>query len=79
MGVMMTKEDDINQDLTRRIDTDLKEKMERTQRNDGKADPDFTEDSEYVKDFKKTGKFAWLWVLVGIIAVVVLIIVGLNH
>ncbi|MBR0488271.1 hypothetical protein IJJ39_01180 [Candidatus Saccharibacteria bacterium] len=76
---MMTKEDDINQDLTRRIDTDLKEKMERTQRNDGKADPDFTEDSEYVKDFKKTGKFAWLWVLVGIIAVVVLIIVGLNH
>ena len=79
MGVMMTKEDDINQDLTRRIDTDLKEKMERTQRNDGKADPDFTEDSEYVKDFKKTGKFVWLWVLVGIIAVVVLIIVGLNH
>ena len=78
MAIMMTKEDDKNVDLTRRIDADLREKIDATSRSTAE-DPDFTEDSEYVKDFKKTGKFAWIWVLVGIVAVVALIIVGLNH
>ena len=78
MAIMMTKEDDKNVDLTRRIDADLREKIDTTSRS-AAEDPDFTEDIEYVKDFKKTGKFAWIWVLVGIVAVVALIIVGLNH
>lgn len=78
MAIMMTKEDDQNMDLTRRIDADLREKMEVTSRS-AAEDPDFTEGSEYVKDFKKTGKFAWIWAVVGIVAVVALIIVGLNH
>ncbi|MBQ6375655.1 hypothetical protein IJJ37_01875 [Candidatus Saccharibacteria bacterium] len=77
---MVTKEDDVNKDLTRRIDADLKAKMEGTTRNmDEGKDPDFAEDAEYVKDFKKTGKFAWVFVVLGVAAVVALIIVGLNH
>ena len=78
MAIMMTKEDDKNIDLTQRIDADLREKMETSSK--GVADdPDFTEDSAYVRDFKKTGKFAWVWVLLGVGAVTALIIVGLNH
>lgn len=80
MGVMVTHEDDLNQDLSRRINADLRAKMDETQREmEAGADPDFTEDSEYVKDFKKTGKLAWLWVVVGIVVVAALIVVGLNH
>ena len=78
MAITMTKEDDKNAELTRRIDADLREKMEVASRG-VEDDPDFTEGSEYVKDFKKTGKFAWVWVLIGLTIVVILIIVGLNH
>lgn len=79
MGIMLQKEDDLNEDLTRRINADLKAKMDATQKTtDDKKTPDFAEDSEYVKDFSKTGRFAWVWILLGIIFVVGLIIFGLQ-
>ena len=42
MGVMVTKDEDDNQALTRRINADLKEKVERVQVADGE-DPDTTD------------------------------------
>ena len=79
MGIMLNREDDQNAELTRRIDADLREKMEASSKsNSEQKDPDFAEDSEYVKELSKTGKYAWIWVVVGAVVVVGLIIFGLN-
>lgn len=80
MAIMMTKEDDENIDLARQINADLREKMNETTRQMANSgDPDFTEGGEYVADLKKTSRFAWIWILVGVAAVVALVVVGLNH
>ena len=80
MGIMVTKEDDLNADLTRRITNDLREKMDGTQKPEkSEKDPDLVEDSEYAKDFSKTSKYAWVWILVGVVIVVALIVIGVNN
>ncbi len=53
MGIIVTKEDDKNADLTRRINADLKAKMEGVSKAEN---PDFVEDSEYMQDFFKKMK-----------------------
>ena len=55
MGVMVTKEDDDNVELTKKINADLREKVQRTQIADGE-DPDFIADSEYFEQYEKTGR-----------------------
>ena len=80
MGIMVTKEDDLNADLTRRITTDLREKMDETQKLEKPdKDPDLVEDSEYAKDFSKTSKYAWVWILVGVVIVIALVVIGINN
>lgn len=79
MGIMVTKNDDLNQDLTKRIDADLREKVEATSKNEKGAGVDFAEDSEYVEGFKKTSKFAWIWIAGILIAILTLIIAGINR
>ena len=59
MGVMVTKDEDENQALTRRINVDLREKVEKVQVADGE-DPDFIADSEYFGHYEKTGRFGWI-------------------
>lgn len=78
MAVIVNKEDDKNADLTRRINADLREKMSEASRV-GNADPDLAEDSEYVKDFKKTGRFAWVWIVGIIIIVAVIVVISVNR
>ena len=46
----MTKEDDKNADLTRRINADLRAKMDAQSKME---DPDFVEGSAYMEDFLK--------------------------
>jgi hypothetical protein len=53
MGIMLTKEDDKNVDLTRRISADLRTKMEEQSKME---DPDFVEGSAYMEDFLKKMK-----------------------
>lgn len=74
---MMNREDDKNVDLTRRINADLRAKMQAAK--DVSEDVDFAESSEYVKDFKKTGSFAWVWIVVGVVIVAVLIAIGVGR
>lgn len=81
----MTKSDDMNADLTRRINEDLRAKAEGTSKTGGKAnggkraeDPDLVEDSEYAKDFNKTSRFAWVWIVLGIAALAILIGLGIS-
>ena len=65
MGIIVNKENDKNTDLSRRIDAELKEKLQSTSYGD--SNPDLAEDSDYAKDLKKTSKFGWIWlVLIGL-------------
>ena len=79
MAVIVNKEDDKNSELSRRIDADLREKMVGSSKTVAKnTDPDFTEDAEYMKDLKKTGKFGWVWIMLVSLALVLLIALGLS-
>ncbi len=78
MGIMVTKNEDKNDELTRRINADLREKRNKTSKQDGdKKDPDLVEDSDYVRDMKETQKYAWLWLICGIVGVVAIVIVAI--
>ena len=74
MGIMATKETDKNVELTERINADLRARM---QESSASADKDFAENSEYVKDLEKTGKFSWIWFVLIALAVVALICIVL--
>ena len=79
MGIMLNKEADKNVELTERINADLRAKMDATSKREaGGKDPDLTEDSAYVEGFSKTRKFAWVWVILGIVVVAGLIIFGVS-
>lgn len=71
MGVIVNKNNYKNDELSRRIDADLRAKaLETVGGSDGEVeDPDFAEDSEYVKEFKKTGRFGWVWIVLIILAI----------
>lgn len=83
MGIMVSKKDDVTDELSRRINADLREKMSKTSKQDGnKKDPDLVEDSDYVRDMKETQKYAWLWVvctIVGVVAIVIVVIYLLTQ
>lgn len=73
MGVIVNKENNKNDDLSRRIDADLRAKMAG---NVGIVDdeaPDLVDDSEYMKDYKKTSKFSWIWIVLIVLAILSLI------
>lgn len=83
MAVIVNKNDDKNDELTRRINADLRAKMYETSGggdddyDDGsglkRKDPDFAEDSEYIKNFKKTSRFGWVWVVLIVLAILSII------
>lgn len=66
MGIMMSKDEDRNSELNRRISADLRARAQSSERED----PDYVEDSAYVKDTKKTGKFTWVWIVLIVLAII---------
>lgn len=74
MGIIVNKENNKNNDLTRRIDADLKQKLSNPSDIDG-SETDFATDSEYTKDLKKTSKFGWVWVVLILLAILSLIFI----
>ncbi len=73
MGVIVNKENIKNDELSRRIDADLRTKMsETTGVIDGET-PDFVDDSDYIEDYKKTSKFGWVWIVLIVLAILSLI------
>ena len=71
MGVIVNRENK-NDELSRRINADLRTKMDGTGVIDGDA-PDLVDESEYVKDFKKTSKFGWVWIVLIFLAILSLV------
>lgn len=79
MGVIVNKENNLDNELSRRIDADLREKMSSASKVEkGKKDVDLAEDADYVKDLKKTSKYGWVWILLVIFTLVILIAVGMS-
>ena len=76
MGVIVNKNNYKNDELSRRIDADLRAKALEIAGGAGEErddDIDFAEDSEYVGDFKKTGRFGWVWIVLILLAVLSII------
>ena len=74
MGVIVNKNNQQENELTRRISADLREKALKTSgAAEDKEVPDFAEDSEYMRDFKKTSKFGWVWWVLIILAILSII------
>ena len=70
MGIIVNKNNQQDNELSRRISADLREKALQASGVVGDEEvPDFAEDSEYVQDFKKTGRFGWVWVVLIVLAI----------
>ena len=70
MAVIVNKESNKNTELSRRIDADLRSKVQSQERSGGIDD---IEDTEYTKDLKKTGRFGWVWIVLVVMAVLSLL------
>lgn len=68
MGIMVSKDMNRNSELNQRISADLRSRAQRS-----REDIDGVEDSAYVKNTKKTGKFTWVWIILIILAIISLI------
>lgn len=72
MGVIVNKENNTNDELSRRIDADLREKLSGNSRVKNEV-PDLVDDAEYLRDSKTTSRFAWVWVVLVVLAVISLV------
>ena len=68
MGVVVNKENTKKSELSRKIDADLEARRLATLDVDGGEDVDFAEDSEYMKNMQKTGRFSWIWIVLILLA-----------
>ena len=69
MGIIVNKENN-NDEISRRINADLRAKaMETVNIDDEVSDPDFAEGSEYVRNFQKTSRFGWIWIVLILLAI----------
>ena len=73
MGIIVNKEDNKNENLEQRIAADLRAKAA-VEAADGEV-TDFASDAEYIRDTKRTGKFAWVWAILVILAIISLVII----
>lgn len=72
MGVIVNKK--LEQDkLSEKINADLRKKALNTVDIDGDESPDFEEDSEYLKNLKRAGRFGWMWIVLIALALLALI------
>ena len=70
MGIIVNKNNQQDNELSRRIDADLRERALKTSGVVGDEEtPDFAEDADYMKDLKKTGRFGWIWIVLILLAI----------
>jgi len=71
MGVLVSKDTEVNSKLNDRISADLRARASQSELMSD--DPDGVEDSDYVKDLKKTNSHAWIWIILILLAAASLI------
>lgn len=69
MGIMVSNDMDRDSELNRRITSDLRARAQSADRED----PDYVDDSNYVKDMKKTSRFGWVWAVLIVLAIISLV------
>ncbi len=75
MGILVNK-DQPTDELSRRVAADLRQ--ETAESADGSGDPnivDFADNSEYIKDSKKTSRFGWVWAVLVVLAIGSIIVI----
>ena len=73
MGIIVNKENQQDDEISRRISADLRARALETADVDGTGSVDFAEDTRYLKDLKKTSKFGWIWIVLIVLAILSLI------
>lgn len=73
MGIMVKKDEEIDNPISNRINAELREKISTT--SNLSEDPDLAEDSDYMKDLQKTSKFGWIWIVLITLAIVALVVI----
>lgn len=66
MGIMVSK-DDNNTELNQRISADLRSRVQSS------SPYNYDEDDSLDGDSKKTGRFAWVWIVLVVLAILSLI------
>ena len=74
MGILVSKDEDENSVLQERINADLRERIQK-QSGEDDVEKDFAENSEYVKQLQKTGRFSWVWFVLVILAILSLVFI----
>ncbi len=72
MGVIVNKKNE-QDELSQRINADLRAKAMEATDIAQNEETDFTEETEYMQDFKKSGKLGWMWFLLIGLAILALI------
>lgn len=73
MGIMVKKDEEIDNPISNRINAELREKISTT--SNLSEDPDLAEDSDYMKDLQKTSKFGWIWIVLITLAIIALVVI----
>lgn len=68
MGVMVSNNQNRNSQLNQRITSDLRQRAQASAAGNKSATVD-TDNSEYVEGTKKTGRFAWVWIVLIVLAI----------
>lgn len=72
MGIMVTKTGD-NDNLTERINADLRRKMSESSSDEIKTD--YVGGTDYLAETKTTGRFSWIWLVLIILAIASLVFI----
>ena len=72
MAVIVTKRNH-DTELQKRIQADMDQKMAAKGKKRDAGEPDLVEDSEYLRETKKTGRFGWVWLVLIVLAIISLI------
>ena len=75
MGILVEKDEERSK-LGERISSDLRERAAKTAQRE---DPDFVEQSEYLKNMQKTNRFSWFWFILVVLAAISLVIIFVIH
>lgn len=67
MGIMVNKENQQNDELSRRISADLRA---RAAEATDEGDVDLVEDARYLQSLQKTSRFGWVWIVLIVLAII---------
>lgn len=68
MGIIVNKENQDNNELSRRISADLRARAVAEAAEGDEVD--MVEDARYLKDLQRTSRFGWIWIVLIVLATI---------